>query len=78
MWLGGRGRGGVARAELGGAVALAGVARLLAGEREALGRPRVDELVMLVVTDHHLLQTSRTHCVVLEPTGPGLNVAGSH
>jgi len=75
--VGGRGRGGVAGAVLRGAVALAGVTRpRLAGQREALGRPRVDELVVLVVTDHHLLQTSGAHRVVLKPPRAGLKVTG--
>ena len=56
---------------------MAGVTRLLAGQREALWRPGVDQWVMLVVTDHHLLQ-ARTHGVVLEGPRSGLKMAGSH
>ena len=76
--VGGRSRGSVAGAVLGGAIgSLAGVARrLLAGEREALGRPRVDQLVVAVVTEHHLLQPAGAHRVVLEAPRAGLDVAG--
>ena len=61
------GRGAVLR----GAVGLAGVARLLAGQGEALGGAGVDQLVVAVVAEHHLL-----HRVVLEGPGPGLDVPG--
>ena len=76
--VGGRSGGSVAGAVLGGAIgSLAGVARrLLAGEREALGRPRVDQLVVAVVTEHHLLQPAGAHRVVLEAPRAGLDVAG--
>ena len=66
------GRGAVLR----GAVGLAGVTRLLAGQGEALRGAGVDQLVVAVVAEHHLLQPSGAHRVVLEAPRAGLDVAG--